>query len=853
MQIIVTKSMVDQSNVLESCFLKDVYLPGEDERGQDNTKPAIQQNSNICTPKGSTPKKVAHKEKGVRRGELSHNGKVAVMDKKSRSKKVAPKGKVAVKVQFAVKEKAADKEKVTHNRKIAHNERKERMVVKLLMNSKGFIKETRDASDSSNGLKGAETSIVSAKSSVGAACLLLQAMKRKKEVDDEVEKQSSSRKNVSAVDGSPSGGSLLSDEEDAMTEEEEKGKEKRKRRKYRPKCSICGFKCDSTAQRYVHSAQEHKLFRNAVEASFYMPKHQGQPQGAGDSLQTDQTRTGTVQHEVLHKCAHCTSFSFDKDTLKAHLDSHCGGVDGVKCRLCRGAIGLWDNDRFEELEALSAKLQEIEDDDQGSGWDRISFSKDGSWSWGETTSCASRSVEADEGCDVAMFKATAAADDKCNDTEDRDASQADSKRQQNKVTPRSRRVKAYPPFVSSCYECGEKFFFRAHAMNHYHHAHRSITCKDCNAVVPTLTALISHSMQKHRTRGVFRCAQCNQAFHTAGKLHYHLEGHLGLFKCDPCGKSFMTLNNLDLHKANYCPGSEVLTPSETRFRVRGKNSITCPICRVEFVRKNSFHKHMVQWHQDQAAVMPLKKTPQLICEKCGKFYSNSTSLKTHMQSHTSENIILACPFPGCLKTFRCDKNLRMHAQIHQKNREYICELCGKRLKSYPSLKSHRIRHLGVLPYKCRYCGKGFLESRKRIQHERGVHTGDCEHKCDECGKGYATATGLKTHRNIHSSIRPFNCNDCESSFVDRFSLKSHQRTHTKPFRCEHCSEGFAQKGGRRRHLSRVHGILEPVQRFRTQIFTPASSSLQLQGVAEPNEDLVVTQPILEEAVSIQII
>ena len=63
------------------------------------------------------------------------------------------------------------------------------------------------------------------------------------------------------------------------------------------------------------------------------------------------------------------------------------------------------------------------------------------------------------------------------------------------------------------------------------------------------------------------------------------------------------------------------------------------------------------------------------------------------------------------------------------------------------------------------------------RHIMTLHEEQRNYKCDSCGKSFTSAHWLKNHVNIlHEGQRNYKCDSCEKSFTQSGSLNNHIKT-----------------------------------------------------------------------------
>ena len=218
------------------------------------------------------------------------------------------------------------------------------------------------------------------------------------------------------------------------------------------------------------------------------------------------------------------------------------------------------------------------------------------------------------------------------------------------------------------------------------------------------------------------------------------------------------------------------------------------------------------------------------CEQCGKMFSDSHKLRTHIYSHTKER-----PYKCgiCQETFRLtshlnrhklthkDKNIKCHhcsklfgdqklLNLHLKNstnQNVKCQVCNKPFKRRENLKVHSRIHTGEMPFSCEYCEQSFRRQGKLKEHLESIH--DCSPSeifmCDICGKHFKRNLSLKEHHKTHAEAQ-FKCSACEKRFYSNKSYLKHINVHEQTYKCDHCGKCFETNGKLERHKQIHTGV-----------------------------------------------
>ncbi|XP_073831516.1 uncharacterized protein [Musca autumnalis] len=191
-----------------------------------------------------------------------------------------------------------------------------------------------------------------------------------------------------------------------------------------------------------------------------------------------------------------------------------------------------------------------------------------------------------------------------------------------------------------------------------------------------------------------------------------------------------------------------------------------------------------------------------ICEFCGRKLKSPLCLKVHIyQSHHRDDP-LRCPI--CHKEYEHVHPYVSHARRHMDDLQDECKECGKKFIRLADLRMHMRTHTGAKPYFCEVCGSSFSKRYSLTEHSRR-HEKKYKFFCDICSKGFYEKSHLNRHMTSHSNIRNYSCSICGKAFKTKRHSQIHESTHAdvRIFPCPMCGKMFKNKIGVTQHL-RTH-------------------------------------------------
>uniref|UniRef100_A0A8C0EFL3 C2H2-type domain-containing protein n=1 Tax=Bubo bubo TaxID=30461 RepID=A0A8C0EFL3_BUBBB len=280
------------------------------------------------------------------------------------------------------------------------------------------------------------------------------------------------------------------------------------------------------------------------------------------------------------------------------------------------------------------------------------------------------------------------------------------------------------------------------------------------------------------------------------------------YKCEVCGKVFTCRSKLKQHQYMHT-GEKPFNCRDCGKNFRKRWNLLGGVGETEEWRRKRKDEVPIQSQKcsfkdtcaediPEAPTQPRRSSRQkeYLCEDCGKVFTRRNKLNEHRRIHTGEK-----PYKcrDCGKSFTLSGTLRRHQRTHNKEKLIPCTTCGKRFSFSSDLTRHQLIYTGERPYTCSDCSKSFQQSCQLWKHHLSIQKGEKPLKCS-FNRTYSSSRGKEEYM----------CEYCGRVFPSTSNLTCHQETHTreKPYKCQDCGKSCSDNWKLRRHR-RTHTKEKP--------------------------------------------
>ncbi|KAJ8707975.1 hypothetical protein PYW08_010341 [Mythimna loreyi] len=250
------------------------------------------------------------------------------------------------------------------------------------------------------------------------------------------------------------------------------------------------------------------------------------------------------------------------------------------------------------------------------------------------------------------------------------------------------------------------------------------------------------------------CSRCPVKYRFIAKLKEHMksEHDVILYVCEVC---------------------KALTEDEQEYHnhLRTHTNIhQCAICNMVFKKRVTIIKHLKR-HEKMKNIAYTDSAH--ICEKCGKILEDEESLRQHYD--TKHHKKFTCYY--CGRMYKGEMSFDMHIKKHEQNIETgkYRHNVYKKNKTTPNEKPKPVTKRCM----CSTCGKHFVDERALLWHQR-LHNNERPYICNECGRGFVSVNRRNQHALCAHTAPARRCPLCPALFHLRSMVNTHvKKVHLK--------------------------------------------------------------------------
>ena len=355
----------------------------------------------------------------------------------------------------------------------------------------------------------------------------------------------------------------------------------------------------------------------------------------------------------------------------------------------------------------------------------------------------------------------------------------------------------------------------------------------------------------------FRCSNCDfvSLDVKATQIHLKICGKPDDFECFVCDRSFKTEKILSKHHSlihglsdgyedtetidqpslinDHTNDQPNLDDNQTNSEVENDNGqvpdqdLSCPICKLTFVKERALLNHLLKEHIDQT-----DKEPRLYqCYECQAEFNHLDSLNDHIAIKHKKDFDKTPEVYKC-KTCHQEFNLESKLLLHMKTKHTKTSTChleeSLNIKEelieddafepvkvkIETIKTEPNKDNGQVPVK--------IETIKTEPMKMEIDEFDEDFKCQVCSSKFTNIHELKNHILVIHLFTQFECHHCQTKFDNFEELQSHSCQETMTFICHICDDNrsFDLTNDLANHLLDFHFRFEEPKQVKETIEEP---------------------------------
>jgi hypothetical protein len=220
------------------------------------------------------------------------------------------------------------------------------------------------------------------------------------------------------------------------------------------------------------------------------------------------------------------------------------------------------------------------------------------------------------------------------------------------------------------------------------------------------------------------------------------------FSCEECPKMFSGQSSKRRHIEIVHRKNPTYVKTYEKHQKK-TNDYICPTCGLAL--HDTYAKFFRHKELCEAQATGINKH---VCSICGRSFPTSSQHGSHYTSCSGKGKKYynskSCSYENCEFKTSSKQELDNHTRKVHLNlpieKNHVCTICGNSYNKVTILNNHiKAVHQGEKPYECETCGKAFARKQKMKEHML-IHTGDASWMCPLCGKSMTNSGSKYNHK-----------------------------------------------------------------------------------------------------------